>query len=67
MVNRNPANEFAVARMEARLDQRLAEFGAELRGEIQTLRTEIHAMKAELIKWTFLCWAGTALAGLLTR
>lgn len=76
------ANEFAVARMEARIEQRLAEFGAELRGEIQNLGTkihgevqdlrsemhrEIHGLKAELIKWVFLFWAGTVLAGVLTR
>jgi len=72
------ANEFAVGRMEARLEQRLAEFGAGLRGEIQALRTEmhgeiqglrteIHAAKAEVIKWMFLFWAGTALANVLLR
>lgn len=76
------ANEFAVGRMEARLEHRLAEFGAGLRGEIQALRTEmhreiqglraevlseIHGAKAEVIKWMFLFWAGTTLANVLLR
>ncbi len=76
------ANEFAVGRMEARLEQRLAEFGAALHGEMQALRTgmhreiqglrtelltEIHAAKVEVIKWMFLFWAGTALANVLLR
>lgn len=64
-------NELNFARFDAKLEQRLAEFGAVLRGEVQALRTEvktdIHDLKAELIKWMFLFWAGTALAGLLTR
>jgi hypothetical protein len=47
-------NELNFARFDAKLDQRSAE-----------LRAEIHALKAELIKWMFLFWAGTALAGLL--
>jgi len=49
-------NELNFARFDSRLDQRMAE-----------LRTELHSMKAELIKWMFLFWAGTALAGLLLR
>jgi hypothetical protein len=58
-------------RSDAKLEQRLAEFGAELRREIAALRVEmhaeLHAMKAELIKWIFVFWAGTALAGLLLK
>ena len=53
-------NEMNFARFDAKLDQRIAE----LRGE---MRTELHALKAELIKWMFLFWAGTALGGLLLR
>ena len=49
-------NEVNFARFDAKLEQRIAE-----------LRTEIHGLKAELIKWMFLFWAGTALAGLLLR
>jgi hypothetical protein len=51
-------NELNFARFDAKLEQRIAELRAEL-------RTEIHGLKAELIKWMFLFWAGTALAGLL--
>jgi hypothetical protein len=32
-----------------------------------TLGQRIAELKAELIKWMFLFWAGTALAGLLSR
>ena len=53
-------NEMNFARFEAKLDQRTAEVRAEI-----VARTE--ALKAELIKWMFLFWAGTALAGLLLR
>ena len=53
-------NEVNFARFDAKLEQRIAELRAEL-------RTEIHGLKAELIKWMFLFWAGTALAGLLVR
>ena len=49
-------NELNFARFDAKLDQRVAE-----------LRAEIQGLKAELIKWMFLFWAGTALAGLLFR
>jgi hypothetical protein len=49
-------NEVNFARFDAKLDQRVAE-----------LRTEIQGLKAELIKWMFLFWAGTALAGLLSH
>ena len=43
-------NELNYARFEARLDAKL-----------QTLKTELHAQKAELIKWMFVFWAPTAL------
>ena len=49
-------NELSFGRFDSKLDQRMAE-----------LRTELHSMKAELIKWMFLFWAGTALGGLLLR
>jgi hypothetical protein len=49
-------NEINFARFDAKMEQRIAE-----------VRSDIAAMKAELIKWTFLFWAGTALAGLLMR
>lgn len=64
-------NETNFVRSDAKMEQRLAEFRAELRTEMAALRgdmkVELHAMKAELIKWMFLFWAGTALAGLLLK
>ena len=60
------------ARFEAKLEQRLAELKAELRTECHTglaeIRAELHGLsdavsrqKAELVKWMFLFWVGTAL------
>ena len=78
-------NESNFARADAKMEQRLAELRAELRGELGQLRAEIGdlrgqilgvrgdvrgelaALKAELVKWMFLFWAGTALAGLLLK
>ena len=82
-------NEINFARFEAKLEQRLAEFRAELvtmfekrfvaiegrlstlEREMQLLRSEVRgdmkALEARLVKWMFLFWAGTALAGLLLR
>lgn len=42
-------------RFEEKLERRLAETQAEL-------RVEIHSVKADLIKWTFVFWAPVALA-----
>ena len=42
------ANEHNFQRLEAKLDQRCAE-----------IRSELSAMKAELIKWMFLFWCGS--------
>ncbi len=42
-------------RFEEKLERRLAETAAEL-------RVEIHSVKADLIKWTFVFWAPVALA-----
>jgi ABC-type phosphate transport system auxiliary subunit len=39
----------------------------EIKTEIATLRVEWQSHKAELIKWMFLFWSGTTLAGLLYR
>ncbi len=48
---------FAVhfGRFEEKLERRLAETQAEL-------RVEIHSVKADLIKWTFVFWAPVAMA-----
>ncbi|MCH7934728.1 MAG: hypothetical protein IIC36_12120 [Gemmatimonadetes bacterium] len=45
----------ALGRFEEKLERRLAETTAEL-------RVEIHSVKADLIKWTFVFWAPVALA-----
>ncbi|MGH7704071.1 MAG: hypothetical protein ACREMO_13330 [Gemmatimonadales bacterium] len=65
-------NDRNFARFEAKLEQRLAEVKSELRREISDLRGEMQAgfasmraemaaMRADIIKWMFLFWAGTAL------
>jgi hypothetical protein len=75
-------NEANFARFDAKLEQRLAETRADLRGEIvrgdaalrqeiAELRTEMRAgfanLRAEMLKWMFLYWAGSAVttAGLV--
>jgi len=45
-------NEQNAQRFEAKLEERLAQLGADL-------RTEVANLKAELIKWMFLFWLGT--------
>ena len=62
------------AQADAKLEKRLADLKSELMGEIGAvsqrlgqLPTQMADLKAELIKWMFLFWAGTALAGLLLR
>lgn len=64
-------NNTNFARFEAKLDQRLAEMETRLNAQwekrFSDLRVELHSLKAELIKWMFFFWAGTALAGLLLR
>ncbi len=47
---------------EEKFEHRLAATKAELRQEIAGLRVEIHTVKADLIKWTFVFWAPVALA-----
>ena len=69
---RREQNDRNFARFEAKLEQRLAEVKSELLREISDLRGEMHsgfasmrdemaAMRADIIKWMFLFWAGTAL------
>jgi hypothetical protein len=58
--------EVHFARFEEKLERRLgdtrAELRTEFREEIGRLRVEVHAVKAELIKWTFVFWVPVALA-----
>jgi len=60
-------NELNFQRFEAKLEQRLAEFGADLRVEFRTdleklraeLNTGLAGLRAELLRWMFLFWIGT--------
>jgi len=60
-------NEMNWARFDAKLEQRVSE----IRSEMQTIKAEVRGdlkeLKAVIIKWMFLFWAGTAFAGLLLR
>ena len=60
-------NEMNWARFDAKLEQRVSE----IRSEMQTFKAEVRGdlkeLKADIIKWMFLFWAGTAFAGLLFR
>ncbi|MSR05448.1 MAG: hypothetical protein EXR93_00040 [Gemmatimonadetes bacterium] len=53
-------------RFEARLEHRIADLRGELRAEIHkeigSVRAEIGAFRAELIKWMFAFWVPVALA-----
>ena len=44
-----------------------SELRTDVRVEISGLRTEMATQRFELLKWMFLFWAGSALAGLLLR
>ena len=60
-------NELNFARFDAKLEQRLAELRAELRTEIQQVRSELQDMRADLLRWMFGFWVTTliGIAGLL--
>ena len=45
--------------LSAQFEQRLAENKEELMTEIGSLRTDLYAFKAELLKWMFLFWLGS--------
>jgi hypothetical protein len=71
-------NELNFARFDAKLDQRVAELRteiavtrAEMRTEIVALRSEMradmHSQKADLIKWMFLFFTGSALANVVLK
>lgn len=63
-------NEANFARFDAKLEQRLAEFraqfGAEIRGEMHAgfarLDKAIAGARAEMIKWSFVFWVGNVIA-----
>ncbi len=63
--------ELSFEKFEARIERRIAQQGADLRTEFRTdlsaLRVEMRELKADLVKWMFLFWTGTALANVLLR
>jgi hypothetical protein len=60
-------NETNWLRFDAKLEQRIAEVRSELQAFKAEIRGDLKELKADLIKWMFLFWAGTAFAGLLFR
>ncbi len=65
------AREDSLRLLEERFERRLAEeigkVNQRISEEIGSLRAELHSVRAELIKWMFIFWAGqiTILAGLM--
>jgi hypothetical protein len=51
----------------AALDARLSKVEIDIQVLRSELRGDLKALEARLVKWMFLFWAGTALAGLLLR
>ena len=54
-------NDLNFARFDAKLEQPIAELRAELRTELQLLRTEIYQVRAGLLRWMFGFWVTTLL------
>ena len=54
-------NELNFARFDAKLEQRVAELRAELRSELQMVGTEVHSVRAGLLRWMFGFWVTTLL------
>jgi len=56
-------NDLNFARFEAKFEQRLAELraelGADLGGQIAAVHTKLADVRADLIKWMFIFWAGS--------
>ena len=66
--------EQRAAELRGEVDRRIAELRgefAELRRDMERgfaeVRAEMHGLKAELIKWMFVFWAGTMITVLLAR
>jgi CRP-like cAMP-binding protein len=55
------------AASDLKVEQRFAEVEVSFDKRFGELRLEIRELKADMIKWMFLFWAGTALGGLLLR
>jgi len=60
-------NELNFARFDAKLEQRVAELRMEIGAIRGELRADMSALKADLIKWMFLFFTGSALANVLLR
>jgi hypothetical protein len=60
-------NELNFARFDAKLEQRIAELRTEIVALRFEMRAEMHSQKADLIKWMFLFFTGSALANVLLR
>jgi len=59
-------NEVNFARFDGKLEQRIAEVKADVRQEIGGLHARLDSLRADLIKWMFIFWAGTTLTVLGT-
>jgi len=59
-------NELNFARFDAKVEQRIAEVKAEVRHEVGGLQVSLAALRADLIKWMFIFWAGTTMTVLGT-
>jgi hypothetical protein len=59
--------EQRLAETNTRMDTRFAESEIRMAKGFADVRSDMHSYKAELLKWMFLFWAGTALGGLLLR
>ncbi len=59
-------NELNFARFDAKLEQRIAEVRADLRTGLATVKAELSgemgSLRASLMKWMFIYWAGSAAA-----
>ena len=53
--------------LRAEMDRRFAELRADMDRGFAELRAEMQGLKAELIKWMFVFWAGTTITVLLSR
>jgi len=53
--------EQRVAQLDAKLEQRTSRLESKLDQRISQLETKMGALRAELIKWMFIFWAGTVI------
>lgn len=60
-------NELNFSRFDAKLEQRVAELRAELSAMRADIHAAMHSQKADLVKWMFLFFTGSALANVLLK